>query len=244
MKYPIEYFDLTSKFALKVADVKSIDIKEALTFYTDIRRRFYIQGELSVDNPQVIEFFNKYFDSKNIAGSMRKFHIIQKRKYRKEDLNKKYFGVFTFDYNKESKVVQLHTSVDTVKKGETSAFSHEHLNKTRSDIKQMFEYIKSVHPDAKEVFIYSWIVNIQAFKRLFFNGFGEENVEVFWNFTGQSIWGQFMNKYQQVKLDKKQEFLDCIASKNSYDDVLNCFEYKPVRCTYAIEKFHQEYCVY
>ena len=95
--------------------------------------------------------------------------------------------------------------------------------------------------EAETVSGFSWLYNIDAYKRLFPKRYIENCKEIHGWFKTVALWGQFVDRGLQVKKDIALTFEKCIQTKNSIEELEACFPYKILQPKCEIIDFYTLY---
>lgn len=219
MIYSKEYLQLQLDFAERAQVVTDKPIEECLLNYTSFYKTFIPDWDFSPENPLWIEFVNEF------KNTVDKTEVITKLYKTREpvQLTEKYFGCFSYKYVPKKKTIFTHFKNNGEEDG---VLSKERKEARFQELKEMFSEIKEKHPEVEKVSGFSWLYNIEAYKRLFPKEYIENpNVIKGW-FKTLAIWGQFVDRNLNVREDVISKFKECIKTKNSIEELENCFPYK------------------
>lgn len=233
--YSKDYFNLQLKFAQRITEITREDLSSVLFQYTSFYKSFRIEGwEFSLNNPIWNEFLNELNQNNNVNENIYNFYLkqIQLKGVKNE---KKLFGCFSYEYDEDKHEVSIHfTNVDTPEPG---ALSKERMDVRTKELKQMFKEIKEIYPDAKTVTGFSWLYNIEAYKRLFPPEYIQNSKIITDWFRSTALWGQFLDSAGEIKKDLVAKFEKDISKANTVEELKMCFPFKLVKVNADIKYF-------
>jgi hypothetical protein len=223
MQYPKEFFELQYKFALKLSELNKIDLSKALLDYTNIYKLFGIQDwDFDKENPVWLEFLSGLKTTNDVIEYIYNFYLqkFQSHNFSNDEIE---YGCFSFDYSPDKKRINIH--FENHDNPEPGALSKERMDTRKSELKEMFEVIKTQHPDAEKVYGHSWLYNLHSYTRLFPESYTKDKKVDHNCFRGIGLWGQFINSNKEVRVEMKERFLEKVSKLENSSDAENCFEY-------------------
>ena|SRR3989344_3409983 len=147
------------------------------------------------------------------------------------------FGSFTFDYTSNAINIHFGREPQTV-----SPLSKEKVPERIQDLRDMFAHIKENFPDAKEVRGWSWLYNLEAYKRLLPPSYvasiqPDTNPE---NIRGDALWAQFLDHRHHVK-PEMYETLKKNLERSGPNDILSLFPFQIMTAHAPIQDFYDFY---
>jgi hypothetical protein len=239
MAYSKDYFELQLNFATKVSQITKKKLIDVLLQYTSFYKTFRIEGwDFKPDNPTWRSFVNEFNESKDPLTTTYNFYLKQ-IEFKGEKNKKKLFGCFSYEYDKSKKSVSIHfRNVDSPEPG---ALSRERMPTRKRELKEMFREIKDKYPEAKEVWGFSWLYNLEAYKRLFPPQYMQHYKTVTNWYKSTALWGQFLDSSGQLKQETTDNFADCINTKNTISELKGCFPLKLLEPWADVKYFYQFY---
>jgi hypothetical protein len=247
---PLKYFTVQLEYAKKAACISNIDLKQALMEFTSFWRRIHNplvlkknNSEWSFDSqtPQWQELctrINKDEPADRIA------HEIYIRNDNGSEAGKQYFGCFRYDSISELKsnqrVVKIHFK--NRDKSRHGPLSKEREKARIQDLKKMFEHISKNYREATVVSGGSWLYNLNSYKRLFPKSFIlNMKVEEIPFPRTSGIWGQFIDSNGEVNEKIEYCFTNKVRAAQSIESLLQCFEFKILFASAAVEDFYNHF---
>ena len=235
MLFPKEFFDLLLKFAQKISEINQISFEESLFLYTCLPIRIGLGfSELTVDNPIWLDFISNMKD---------KFGTDQVYTYylehtKDKEFRRKQFGCFSYDWEEDKSLIRIHFANND--NSPSGVLSPERRTIRISELKEMFSDVKIKYPRAMKVVSASWLYNINSFKELFPRELFEHSKEKV-DYYSLGIWGQFIDKKGNLKIDSADTFMKAVRNANSMEDVNNAF---PLKNLYVEEQISCFYTFY
>ena len=234
------YFEVQLLFAEAIAGRTSRTLSEICREYTNLHRRLglgrpdgaapspewtrYAAGlERCASNSSRLDWTVAFF-----AGASPKESVTRR------------FGCFSYDLLDPGHVVRIHFS-NRDSADDCGPLARAKADRRRSELREMFEFIRVRHSSARTVRGGSWLYNLQAYRRLFPQAyaasiFEPEQVRL----DGTSTWGQLLDFRGGVKPAVRQTLLGNIGQV----DIAAPWKAFPMRALGArspIENFYQFY---
>ncbi len=250
MTLPLRYFSLQLEFADRAASLLNISLEQALMEYTSFWRRIHNPHLLKINNAEW-SFDTQTSEWQELCSRIKldePADTVAYELYLKNnndtETGKNYFGCFRYDFvstvaNNQG-VIKIHFK--NRDQSGSGPLSRERTTARFNDLKRMFEYISKNHPDATVVKGGSWLYNLDSYKRLFPQTFTSnmEIEEIPYPRTS-GIWGQFLNSDGGVNEQVESCFIRKINAANNIDGLLQCFQFKILFATAAIESFYSHF---
>jgi hypothetical protein len=232
MIYSQSYFRLQLDFAARVQQLSGQTLVEVLPIFTSFYKNFVRQGlQLTIDEnlsavqnellPKIYQFYLGAAGQNHRRGRL--------------------FGCFWYDYEESSHAIRLHfTNNDSATPG---ALSAERRRRRLLELRQMFEHIRESRPDAASVTGFSWLYNIEPYRRLFPAPYLASATPIYNWFESGAIWGQFLNSAGQLRPEPVARFRRALACLKSFEHLDSCFEYRVLTPRGEIGDFFRFYGV-
>ena len=238
MTYSKEFFQLQLIFAEKISSITDTTLETALLEYTTLYRSLQIP-DWDFNSEHVVwqQFLKVFRESPDKLDAIYNFYLLRLC----EEKKVKQFGCFAYDYSEERKQITMHLTGN----GTTNILAKENREKRKEELRNMFREIKEKYPEVETVFGFSWLYNIDAYTRLF----PQEYIQSLRPpktlppayYRALALWGQFIDGAGEIRKEKAERFLNCIKSKSTLEEALDCFEYKLLRAESGIGCFFEFY---
>ncbi len=231
-EYSREFFDIQIKFARKLSEVSGRPLDDVLFNSTNLYKRLGVGSKLDPSNPLWQEFISG-MQVHDLTNYTYQFYLRLKNRRIETDRERLTFGCFRYDYNPDSKIVRIHFG-----NRQASGSPLDDPEKRRQELRQMFEYIKKNHPDAEEVKGGSWLYNLQKYRDIFPPEYTSNLGEYDSKYQGLSIWGQFLDRNNNVRSKKAEEFLKSLDGVKDEREIYKAFPLHPLSAGTGIENFY------
>lgn len=196
------YFDLQLRFADRLAAVGGPPLAEAVTWYTNLHRRFglgmvrrdapldalwrrFLHGLTATTDHQArlawaVDCFARALPEQPPPGQHR-------------------FGCFACDAPDVSGVLKLHfTNADG---DDVSPLAESRIGRRHAELSAMFEFVALTYPDVESVRGTSWLYHLEAYRRLYPPRYvaSRRAPDRPLHFHGSSSWGQFLDHRGRIK---------------------------------------------
>jgi hypothetical protein len=147
------------------------------------------------------------------------------------------FGCFSHDPPDASGALRIHfmPSAETL----TSPLGLGAMDARMNELRALFSHVRRTEPDAKSVRGFSWLYNLDAYKRLFPPTY-RESVRALRSpvhMTGSSTWGQVLDWRQRVKPEAREVVLAGLTTMKT-DAIWKVFPLRALTATCDIDRFH------
>ncbi|MCB1683668.1 MAG: hypothetical protein R3E82_13840 [Pseudomonadales bacterium] len=240
-----DYFDLQLRFAEAVAAGTDVDFAEAVTFYTNLHRRF---GYGRIVDGQVADGWRGYLgqltglDSHDARVALTQAFFCSAPP---EPLpgGDRQFGCFGYDVPDGQGVVRIHFGNFDSADG-TGPLDRSKRDRRMSELARMFLMIRRRHRDARTVVGTSWLYHVPAYRRLFPRQYvqAREVLTAGHRFDGMSSWGQFIDHTGRVKAPVRVAFLRNLTRLDP-QRLWTVFPYPALRTEAPVEIFHDHFSV-
>lgn len=242
MTYSKDYFQLQLIFAQKISEITHQKMEDVLLQYASFYKTFGITGWDFDPNDRTWKRSLEEIDKSNdILSTIYDFYLEQLKQ--KDGKNSgKFFGCFSYEYDKARKIISIHfRNTDNSTPG---ALSKDRIKARIDELTKMFRDVNKKHKNAKEVQGFSWLYNLESYKRLFPREY-TKNCKIVLNwFKSGALWGQFLDSAGELKKDLASNFINCISNKETIDGVEDCFPLKVLEPKAEIKYFYKFYGIF
>jgi hypothetical protein len=203
-----DWFALQLDFAETLAAKSDIPLDEAVTFYTNLHRRFGFgrpaQGKRSAAwDAFARDLVGLTTRDERLACVM---ELARERFVSWSDPARGRFGCFAFDPPQQG-AVRIHFSPNDTEGG-VGPLSRAKVAKRVNELREMFAFLRAEHPESRVVVGGSWLYHIEAYRRLFPPAY-IASLALHTSpsaLTGGSWWGQFLDHDQNVLAERVDAF--------------------------------------
>jgi len=245
MIYSKEVYYLYTKIALKAHDLGYGPLRDCFLHFTPLFTRIAHTNDKD-PNTQFEELFKK-IDSvgsskcEEITELIYKFFInIQELGFPKEPSG--LVGVFYTIYYPKFKNLAIHFYLPPDLK--SSPFLIQSLNQRQYELKELFKKARIDYPQAERVRGFSWLHNMDFYKRIFPTFYYNKGTISAKDYYGSNAyWGQFVNRDGSCRKDSANKFLNCLDTKKNLATLTECFPLKGLEVICDIKYFYDFYGV-
>jgi hypothetical protein len=113
----------------------------------------------------------------------------------------------------------------------------------RADLTALFGHIKRTLPEPRQVIGASWLYNLQAYRCLFPESYLATGHVLHRRFRHMPLWGQFVDRYGEVRENLACEFRDRRSRQSSLHDLDSCFPFQVLSLEAPAVEFYDFYGV-
>jgi len=235
MIYSEDYFLLQLEFAKKVNQLTDLGLSRALIDYTTFYKSFGISGwDFDIHHPTWVNYLDSINkEPQRSLGITYEFYL---KADREEDLFSR-FGCFSYEYDSMTKVIRIH--FNNRDNSGLSPLSKERMVERKKELKEMFTDISCQHPEAEKVLGFSWLYNLDAYKRLFPKSYVESGEKVGGWFKTNALWGQFLSRDGKLREGAKEKFLGRLGKVKGKDNLQECFPFLIIKTEGELAAFFE-----
>jgi hypothetical protein len=150
------------------------------------------------------------------------------------------FGCFSYARLTDDRI-RLH--FQNAETDETSPLSIGRRDRRLAELAALFTHIKATRGSAARVVGASWLYNIEAYRRLFPAAYLSTAHPIARRFRHMPLWGQFVNRHGEIKVDLAREFRERLRRQTALDGLEQCFPYQVLSLEAAAGDFYEFYGV-
>lgn len=235
-----DFFSLQLDFADIISKKHHLSFEVALFNYTSLYVRLI---GFSDETPPLITnpLWQKIINNLQRGKEDRLEYIY--REYQKYESNKSktsngtVYGCFSYNFHKTTNDYELHFhNADPL-----GNLGKDRIESRISDLKHMFSTIKSEEKKDTTFFVRTWLLNIEAFRRLFPQQFILSAKPWGINLAqDNSHWGQFLDRNNKIKQSLADELIN--KAKDEFHEEINL--YFPLQALIARSSLHPLYSFY
>lgn len=236
------YFELQLRFAGELAGRAGLPLGAAVTWCTNLHRRFG-HGDVGAREspPAWTTFLAAVEDANKLEEQVE--CAIDAFVAGNDELavpGRETVGCFGFDPPGASGEVRIHFCNRDSADG-TSPLTSGKIGRRTAELRTMFARVRETHPTARTVRGGSWLYHLEAYRRLFPPAFVATRTPVEpVRRTGTSSWGQVLDSQERVKATVRDAV---IANLAQLDPAVpwRAFPQRPLRTSAPLAVFYQHY---
>lgn len=232
-----DFFKLQIEFAHLLATKRDDTFEQMLFQYTSLYVRslgFSDTNLPSQTNPEWV----KIMESLPVTPEEQTDYFYQKyltfEKSKPATSEPRPYGCFGYVYHEATNQYELH--FETVDPQGNLAKDRVEVRKT--ELKTMFEAIKKENKDSATFFVRTWMLNIEAFNRLFPEEF--IRTKKMWDVTtaqDNAHWGQFLDRFGTMRKELAEELLANVQNE-SHDEINLYFPLPALKAEILVSKLY------
>ncbi len=241
LEFPVEYFDAQVHFAYKWSDISGEDLASVLETKTVLYRRF-------TGSAAATEEGNSDWDTllADIDPSMGPDEIT-KVVYgafaeRPDSLHQpgKHQTALGYDYFEDRDTVKIHFT--NPRRGE-KPLSDENMPKRRNEFRALLENVREEHPEAAMLMSATWLRSTSHYRDLSPPDIAPQKdlMSPDMKFTGNSIWGQFLDASGNVNQRIYEQFMNSVEAAETVEDLVDAFPYRTQMALDPIDMYYEYY---
>lgn len=155
------------------------------------------------------------------------------------------YGCFTYRRNWDDGTVEMH--FENTEQDAQGPLSREHMERRLHELKDVFTEVKRAFPEVAEVIGYSWLYNLDSYRRLFPESYTDQpevDTDVRSLASGR-LWGQFQDSHNELKEELAQQFVANVQKLEEItpENVLHAFPYPVLKVRGPIQDFYKKYTI-
>jgi hypothetical protein len=235
--YAKAFFDLQLQFAHKVTALYGLPFTRALLEYTNLYVRFGLGRDFDPSHPVWREYLAGLQDTNDSREWTYRFYLTRPDAMAGPTVVAT-FGCFSYARLSGDRI-RLH-----FQNAETDGHSPlgiERLGQRLSDLAAVFEHVKRALPRSLQVVGASWLYNLDAYRRLFPVSYLATAHVIDHRFQHMPLWGQFLDRYGEIKKGMMRQFLERLERQSSLDSLAQCFPFQVLSVEASVTEFYDFY---
>ena len=110
-----------------------------------------------------------------------------------------------------------------------------------ADLAALFKHVKRTLRQPLQVAEASWLYNLDAYRRLFPAPYLETAHVLGHRFQHMPLWGQFLNRYGEIKESMTRRFLERLERQSRVDSLDQCFPFQVLAVEASVREFYDFY---
>ena len=236
MIYAKAFFDLQLQFAQRVATLSGLPLARILLDYTNLYIRFGLGRGFDPAHPAWREYLGGLQDANDIREWTYGFYLRRPDAMAAPGIVAT-FGCFSYARLNDDRIRLHFENADT---DGHSSLGIDRIGHRLADLAALFGHLKRTLPQPLQVVGASWLYNLDAYRRLFPTPYLEA-AHVIHRFQNMPLWGQFLDRYGEVKENMARPFLERLACQSSLDGVGECFPFPVLSVEASVREFYDFY---
>jgi hypothetical protein len=243
LAFPIEYFGAQVYFAQKWSEISGEDFATTLLTKAALYRRITENPTLGNDAQDdwstLVSGFDRSADVNTITGLL--YHAYgenPENKYKQP----KHSSAFGYDYLADTGTVKIHFT--NPQRGE-KPLSDENMDKRRQEFRALLENVRREHPEAALLMSATWLRSTSHYRSLSPPDINAQKdlMSVSMKFTGNSVWGQFIDAAGNVNQRVYDQFMRSVAAANTLDELVDAFPLRTLLALDPIDRYYEYYSI-
>ncbi len=211
-----DYFDLQLRFADRMSELGGLPLREAVTRFTNLHRRFGLGDPEQGLAPAWEDFIGPL---ERLDDAERRKAWTQEFFLRSSDevppVDQVCFGCFACEAPDALGVLRIHF-MNRDGDDEVGPLSRAKIGRRRDELAKLFAFVREHYPQASLVRGVSWLYHWEAYRRLFPPAYGgSARPAQRLRLSGSSSWGQFLTHKGAIKPALRDAFLLRLGSLNA-----------------------------
>jgi hypothetical protein len=115
------------------------------------------------------------------------------------------------------------------------------LRQRQADLSALFEHVQQTLGERVQVVGVSWLYNLEAYRRLFPVSYVTTARVISDRFQSMPLWGQFLDRYGNLKASMTRPFLESLERQSSIDRLNECFPFQVLAVEAPVSVFYDFY---
>jgi hypothetical protein len=239
VRYAKAFFDLQLHFAEKAAELSGPPLARAVLDYTNFYIRFGLGRDFDPAHPRWREYLGGLGDRNERHDWTYRFYLARPHGVAPPNIVAT-FGCFSYAWLSEDRI-RLH--FENAEKDGLSPLTMERRDRRAAELAALFAHVRGTRRTAVRVVGASWLYNLSAYRRLFPESYLATAHVVQRRFRHMPLWGQFVNRYGDVREDAARQFRDRLGRQSTLEHLDQCFPFQVLRLEAPAVEFYESFGV-
>jgi hypothetical protein len=235
--YAKAFFDLQLQFANKVTALSGLPLERVLFEYTNLYIRFALGRNFDPAHPTWQEYVAGLRDTNDSCEWTYRFYLTRSEAMAEPPVVAT-FGCFSYALLQGERIRLHFRNAET---GGHSPLGIERLGQRLADLTALFGHVKRTRHEPLQVVGASWLYNLDAYRRLFPVSYLATARVIDRRFQHLPLWGQFLDRYGEVKESMTRPFLERLERQSSLDSLDRCFPFQVLSVEASVLEFYDLY---
>ena len=237
MIYSRGFFDLQLHFARKVATLAGLPLERALLDYTNLYIRFGLGRDFDAAHPTWRQYLAGLRDSNDAREWTYGFYS-RRANVMAGPPTVASFGCFAYARLSGDRI-RLH--FENADRDRHSSLGIERVGERLADLTALFAHVQRTLPQPLRVIGASWLYNLDAYRRLFPVSYLATARVIEGRFRHMPLWGQFLDRYGEIKERMTRPFLERLERHSSPDKLDQCFPLQVLSLESSVQELYDFY---
>ena len=220
--YAKGFFDLQVECARTASALSGLSLARALLDYTNFYIRFGLGRDFAAEHPIWQEYVAGVREERDVGEWTYRFYEALSPVVAFPNVVAT-FGCFSYAWLSDSRI-RLH--FQNAETHGTSPLGMERRDRRLAELATLFTHVKHTQRPAVRVVGASWLYNVGAYRRLFPESYLSTAHAIDHRFRHMPLWGQFLNRYGDVREDVAREFRRRLERQTVLDGLGQCFPFQ------------------
>jgi hypothetical protein len=232
--YARGFFDLQLRFAEAVSVLSGRPLARALLEHTNFYIRFGLGRDFDPAHPGWQEYLAGLRDTNDRREWTYRFYVARPHAMASPTVVAT-FGCFSYGRLRNDRI-RLH-----FQNAETDGHSPLGIgrrDRRLAELATLFDHVKRTVREPLRVVGASWLYNLDAYRRLFPESYLATAHVIHHRFQHMPLWGQFVNRYGDIKASMAHDFLEHLGRQSSLDGLDQCFPFQVLAVEAPVPEFY------
>jgi hypothetical protein len=235
--YAEAFFDLQLLFARRVTVLSGLPFTRALLEYTNLYVRFGLGRDFDPAHPTWRAYLAGLPDTDDGREWTYRFYLTR-RQASAPPATVATVGCFSYA-RLDGDRIRLH--FQNAETDGRSPLGIERRGQRLADLAALFAHVKRTLGQPVQVVGGSWLYNLEAYRRLFPASYLATAHVIDRRFQHMPLWGQFLNRYGELKECMTRQFLERLECQSSSDSLDQCFPFQVLSVKASVLEFYDFY---
>jgi hypothetical protein len=238
MTYARAFFELQFQFAEAVAALSRLPLERTVLEYTNFYARFGLGRDFDPSHPRWQEYLAGLREAQDRQAWTYRFYMTRPDPPPPGVVAT--FGCFSYAWSSGDRI-RLH--FQNAERDGRSPLAKDRCERRLGELGALFASLGQSIRTPVGVVGASWLYNLPAYRRLFPESYLATAHVIPHRFRHMPLWGQFVNRYGEVRESLAGEFRERLRQPSSLQDLDGCFPFQVLALEAPVREFHDFYGV-
>ncbi len=235
-----DFFRMQLEFAAYITSVTDTSLGAAIMDYTNIYIRLGFGRDFGANNLEWLEYVGG-LRSTPASNARYTYEVWQSRAEVQPPDVIAISGCFSCGYE-SGNTARIHFENREGEKESPLSYSQQEMR--YAELRELFRFVLTSHPEIENVCGLSWLYNISAYQRLFPPEYIASSKPVTGKYRNMPLWGQFLCRNGEVRTDKADLFYEKLSQNPSLSEISTCFPLQPLAVKSPVKVFQHYFDIY